>query len=398
MLVRRVLVNTFFALITMSGVLLAEPLSLSLNSETALLINADTGAVLYEKNADTLRYPASVTKLATGLYALKMAGDKLDVMVTAEQDAIGSVTEEALRRSNYTLPAYWLIPGASHIGIKKGEDLSLRTLLYGLMLASGDDAANVIAQHISGTVPNFMTALNAYLKELGCQNTVFYNPHGLHHPKHQTTARDMALIMQEALKNPTLCEIMATTQYKRPKTNKQESTMMVQTNRLIRKGKFNFPKAIGGKTGYYSLAGHNLAVAARDGNRTLIAVLFKCKEREEVFRDAIALFEAAFEQSKMQRILFKAGSQKFTCDVPGATSSLKTYLKDDVSLVYYPAEEPHIKCLLYWDKLNLPISKDQHVGELRLQTKSGQVLQTIPLYSEEDVGSSWLWSIKHALS
>jgi D-alanyl-D-alanine carboxypeptidase (penicillin-binding protein 5/6) len=377
------------------SVIAAEQLSVSVNAESAIMINASTGVVLFEKNADALKYPASVTKIPTAVYALKMVGDNLDVMVTADQDAIGSVTEEAKKRSNYTLPAYWLIPGASHIGIKKGEELSFRTLMYGLMLASGDDAANVIAMHVSGTVPNFMTALNAYLKELGCKNTLLFNPHGLHYPKHQTTARDMALIMQEALKNPTLCEIMATVQYKRPKTNKQESTMMVQTNRLLRKGKVYYPKAIGGKTGYYSTAGHSLAVAARDGDRTLIVVLFKCKEREEIFRDAIALFDAAFKQNKVQRLLLKSGSQTFTCDVPGASTSLKTYLKEDVNLTYYPAEEVSVKCLLYWEKLTLPIVKDQKVGELRLQAKSGHVVQIVPIFAEEDVSATWLWSLKN---
>lgn len=377
------------------GFVFAEPLMLTVNSESAILINADTGAVLYEKKADVLRYPASVTKLATATYALKQTGDQLNTMIVADQDSIGSVTEEAKRRSNYTLPAYWLVPGASHIGIKKGEELSLRVLMYGLMLASGDDAANVIAQHVSGTVPNFMTDLNAYLKELGCQNTVFYNPHGLHHPKHQTTARDMAIVMREALKNPTLCEIMGTVQYKRPKTNKQESTIMVQTNRLLRKGKFYYDKAIGGKTGYYSQAGHNLAVAAKDGDRTLIAVLLKCKERDEVFRDATALFESAFNQTKVQRILLKTGPQTFTCEVPGASDSLKTYIKEDVAISYYPAEEPHVKCLLSWDKINSPVEKDQRVGELRLQTADGQVLQTVPLFASEELSSTWLWSIKH---
>lgn len=372
----------------------AEPLRVTVNAESALLINADTGAILYEKKANVLRYPASVTKVATGLYALEKAGDNLDVMITAEQDAIGSCTEEARRRSNYTLPSYWLVPGASHIGIKKGEELSLRTLMYGLMLASGDDAANVIAQHTSGTIPKFMDDLNAYLKGLGCKHTVFYNPHGLHHPKHQTTAHDIAIIMRHALKNPTLVEMMSTVQYKRPTTNKQESTVMVQTNRMLRKGKAYYAKTIGGKTGYYSQAGHSLAVAARDGDRTLIAVLLKCKEREDIFRDATALFEAAFNQSKMHRVLVSAGPQKFSYAVPGASSALQTYIKEDVSIDYYPAEEPKVKCLLCWDKVSPPIAQDQRVGELRVEAAEGRLVKAVPLYAKEAVSATWLCSIK----
>jgi D-alanyl-D-alanine carboxypeptidase (penicillin-binding protein 5/6) len=124
-----------------------------------------------------------------------------------------------------------------------------------------------------------MTQLNDYVKRLGCTSTTFYNPHGLHHPKQQTTAYDLAVITQDALKNPVFREMVATVRYTRPKTNKQEPSTLVQTNRLLRTGPFYYPKAIGVKTGYYSLAGNNLVAAAKDGERTLIAVVLKANER-----------------------------------------------------------------------------------------------------------------------
>lgn len=373
----------------------SEPLSLNVKAESAILINADTGAVLFEKNAQTLRYPASTTKVATALYALKQIGDKLDTIVTADQESLVSISEEARRRSNFTVPSYWLVPGASHIGIKKGEQLSLRVLLYGLLLASGDDASNVIAQHIGKTIPDFVASMNAYMKEIGCQNTTFYNPHGLFHPKQQTTASDMALIMREALKSPIFREIIATVRYQRPKTNKQEATTFLQTNKLMRKGKLYYPKAIGGKTGYISFAKHCLVAAAKDGDRTLIAVLLKSKDREDVFLDATALFEAAFNQPKVKRTLLKAGPQKFVHNIPGAATPLATYTKNDISIEYYPAEEPKVKCLLYWDVDMPTVVKGQRVGELRLQTVDGKVLQVVPLLAQEDISPTWTWSMRH---
>lgn len=373
----------------------AIPLSLSIHAESAILMNAETGTILYEKKAHKLQYPASVTKVATAAYALKLAEGNLDTVITAEQDSVASITEEALKRSNYTLPAYWLIPGGTHIGIKRGEELALRDLLYGLMLASGNDAANVIAQHLGGSVPDFVSSMNAYLKEIGCKSTLFQNPHGLYHPKHQTTAYDVAIMMKEALTDPTFNKIISTVTYTRPKTNKQEASTLLQSNKMVRKGKFHYPKALGGKTGYLSIASHTLVVAASHEGRTLIAVLLKCKDREDIFKDAIKMFDTAFEQSKVQRTYLKAGPQKFVLVLDGASEPVKTYLKDDVSLEYYPAEEPQVKCLLVWTSTTPPIRRDQVVGELRLQTPDGKVLRTVSLLAHEDVSATWGWSLSH---
>jgi serine-type D-Ala-D-Ala carboxypeptidase (penicillin-binding protein 5/6) len=352
-------------------------------------MNADTGVILFEKNAHALQYPASVTKVATAVYALKVAGNKLDTKIEADHDSVASISEELLRKSNYTKPAYWLIPGGTHIGIKKGEILTLKDLLYGLMLASGNDAANVIAKHIGGTIPDFMKQVNSYLKGIGCKQTTFYNPHGLYFPKHQTTAYDLAMIMKEGLKNPQFCEIIATKQYTRPKTNKQESSTLVQTNRLIRKGKNYYAKALGGKTGYLSVAGHTFVAAARHDGRTLIAVLLKTKERAEMFQDAIKMFDAAFNQPKSQKILFKKGLQTFILEIPGAAKPIITYIEKEVAIEYYPGEDPKLKCFLQWGAKKLPVNKGQMVGELHLQTEAGKTLSKIPLFASEDVSASW---------
>jgi len=375
--------------------ILAEPLPISVNAEAAILMNAETGQILFEKNARSLQYPASITKIATALYALKMKGNQLDTKIVAEQESVASIAEEAKRRAQYTLPAYWLVPGGSHIGIKKGEVLTLNDLLHGMMVASGNDASNVIAQHIGGTIPEFMNQLNAYLKDIGCGQTTFYNPHGLHHPMHQTTAYDMALITREALKNATFRQIVSSVRYTRPKTNKQEPATLIQSNRLLRSGKYYYQKAIGVKTGYTSIALSTFVGAAKHNERTLICVLLKTKEREDMFKDCIKMFETAFNQPKVQRTLLKTGPQKFTLEVKGAVSPVKTYIQNNVFIDYYPAEEPKLKCFLTWDVVAPPIKKDQRVGELTIKNNEGQALQKVPLFAQEEVPSTWIYWLQH---
>lgn len=367
----------------------AKPLDIDIQAESAILMNADTGAVLYEKKANEKFYPASVTKIATAAYVLNATSFSLDQEITAEQDSICSVSEDAKKRSNYTLPSYWLVPGASHIGIKKGEILSMRDLLYGMMLASGDDASNVIAHHVAGSVPDFMDQLNAYLLSIGCKQTHFNNPHGLYHPKHQTTAFDMAVLTRQALKNPTFLEIVSTPRYTRPKTNKQEPTVLLQTNRLLQKGKFYYSKAVGVKTGYIAAAQNTFVAAARDGDRLLIAVLLKVKTRPDMFTESVKLFEAAFNEEIVTELVLPKGPQNLHLTLKGVRRPIKTYSIDDLSLEYYPAEEPEYKTVLEWDEVALPIKKGQRLGELRLQAPQGDILKSVELFSEEDVTGSW---------
>jgi serine-type D-Ala-D-Ala carboxypeptidase (penicillin-binding protein 5/6) len=371
--------------------LFAESLQVPMQGSSIILMNAESGAILFEKEAHVLRYPASTTKVATALYALKMKEDALDLPFIAQQEALGTKTHEMKKKLNYQGPAYRLEPDGSHIGIKLGEEMSLRDLLGGLLIASGNDAANVIAQGVSLTIPQFMEGLNQQVQSLGCSNTTFYNPHGLHHPAHQTTAYDLALITQEALKYPAFRQIISQARYHRPKTNKQTATVLLQTNRLIRAGKFYYPKAIGVKTGYHAKAKHTLIAAAHSGDRTLIAVLLDYQEREMMFAEAIKLFEVAFNQPKIQRQFVKAGPQPFTQNLPNADQPLKTYLAEPLVLAYYPAEDPQVKCYLHWQPLTLPITKDQLVGELHLVSAKGETLKTLPLLAVEEVKLQWLY-------
>lgn len=377
--------------------LIAAPLDLEVSAEGAILVNAKTGAILYEKNSKKQFYPASITKTATAWWALKTNKERLGETIVASQDAVSSVSGEAIRRSNYTMPSWWIELGSSHVGIKKGEELTLKDLLHGLMLRSGNDAANVIAQYVGGSIPNFLEDLNNAMKSIGMENTHFTNPHGLHNPKHVTTPYDMSVLARAAMQDETFREIVSTIHYTRPKTDKNESTVWAQTNQLMRQGKHHYHKAVGIKTGYHSIAQHNLVAAAEDNGRILIAVLMKSPDRGDMFGDAKKLFETAFNQPKVQKTLIEKGPQKFVLSLPGATAEITTRTDEDVKINYYPAEAPQLKCLLAWDDIELPVKRSQRVGELRFVGQDERVLKAVPLYAQEDVSSSWSYWFKQKL-
>lgn len=367
--------------------LYSKPLELEVEAESAILVNAKTGCILYEKNAHKVQYPASITKIVTGITALNKNLD-LSQIISVEQEAIVSISTDVKRKNNYSQPSYWLETNSTHVGLKRGEEISLKDLIYCMMIVSANDASNVIAQHVGGTIPAFVQLMNDHVKQLGCSKTNFCNPHGLHHPDHVTTAYDMALITKDALQNPQFATIVMTPKYLRPKTNKQESSPIVQTNLLLRQGKFFYDKAIGVKTGHTSAAQNTFVGAAKNNNRTLIAVLLKCKDRQTIFADAIKLFEKAFSESKVEKKIISQGDQAYTQTIEGATKPLKTFTKENLAYQFYPSEEPKAKCLLYWNKLSAPILKDQKVGEIVLEL-DGKITKRVDLYSQEEVQATW---------
>lgn len=367
----------------------AQPLSIEIAGKAGILINAETGKILFEKNAHVQLFPASTTKVATALFALKMLEGNTQAYVTAESESLCSVSEDAKRSARYKIPGYWLEPDGMHIGIKSGERMTFQSLLEGMLIPSGNDAANVIAQALGPGIPRFIESLNIFLKEIGCQNTVYQNPHGLHHPGHVTTAYDLAWMTKEALKNPIFCEIVSKTKYNRPKTNLQAAATFLQTNRLLRPGKYFYSKAVGVKTGYHSKAKKTFIGAAQLEGRTLIVVLLGYADHNAIFEEAIRLFETAFNQPKVEKIFLPAGPQTFALDLPHAKSRLTTYTDKNLSWEYYPAEDPQVKCYLNWLSLGLPIKKHQRVGELHLVAENGEVLKKVDLQATHSVKRAW---------
>ena len=196
------------------------------SAKAAVLIEKNTGRVLYRRNEETALPMASTTKVMTALLALEEG--QLDDVVTVSRNAFG-------------------VPGTS-IYLSEGEKLTLRDLLYGLMLASGNDAAVAIAEHIGGSVDAFCRRMTERAAELGCQNTVFLSPNGLPTPGHHTTAYDLALIAREAIKNNTFRQIISTSRYDLGATDKSEPLAMFNHHKMIcanRTRQYLYKNAIG---------------------------------------------------------------------------------------------------------------------------------------------------------
>ncbi len=350
-------------------------LDLNLEAESALVINVDTQAILYEKNANQKLPPASITKIATALFALKEVGDDLDVVLSADQDCVGSITEQMQKTMNFNYPPHWQVIGGTHMGIARGDKLSLEELFYGMMLVSANDASNMIAKYVSGTIRQFMFDLNDYLEELGCENTLFLNPHGLHFPKQVTTAKDMALITSEALKHPFFRTIIQT----------QKRGKLKNSNYLVREdSSYYYPYAIGVKTGFHSDAKHNLVTAAERDGRTLLAILMRCPAGSK-FEDARKVFQAAFAEKLHKEVYLEKGQQQFKYKIEGVRKPLKTYLEEPVTLQYYPSEKPQVKGTVYWHSPALPILKGDVVADLILKDERDVVLMEVPLRAYQKI-------------
>lgn len=384
--------NIFLIFVFIVGALAAKPLNVSVKAKSAILINADSGAVLFEKGSNKRSYPASTTKIFTVICALEAFEGDLDKVFTATADAIGSIKTSEKVKSNYKLPSWWVEVGSTHVGIKKGEKLSLRTLLYGAMVPSGNDASNVICRYLGGgSIPEGIERINKHLKSKGCNATNLTNPHGLHHPEHYTTASDLAKITKYALKNQVFQEIIRTKKYRRPKSNKQDETIWVQLNRLITDSSYYYAPAIGVKTGFTSKASHCLAAAAEKNGRTLIAVVLGCPKSGDKFKDAKALFEAAFAEKPMEKMVLVSGNQPHALEVDGVMIS--TYLDQGLKLRFFPSEKPDLKVFLEWEDVQTPIAKGVKVGAIKVYDQSETLLASVPLLAATSARSSWMYQL-----
>lgn len=356
-----------------SNFIFGKNLEMDLFAKNAILINARTGAILYEKNADEKVYPASITKIATALYALSSKKD-LDEMMVPSFESLRMAEDP---KKNY--PSYFLHHDATTMNLKVGQSISLRSLLYGLMLISGNDCANVIAESTSKSIPKFVKELNDYLKKIGCKNTNFSNPHGYHYPDHYTTARDMAMIAQQAMLIPEFRKIVSSLSYRVPELRRE----IKQYSKLQKKGKYYYPYCIGIKTGFHSLAKYNLVAAAQFEKRELIAVLMGGEKSKYRYIDAKKLFETAFSE-KIQSRLIMSKEKRIEAKVQGG-KDMVAYLKDDFFYQFYPSEEQSIKTFIYWDNFQLPIQKDAKVGNILLIAPNGTILDSAPLFSQNKV-------------
>ena len=239
-----------------------DELEKNLSSEAVLLMEASTGKVIYENNGYEKKYPASTTKIMTAILAIEHCN--LNETATASEFAINSVPS-----------------GYSTANIQIGETLSVKDLLYALMLQSANESAVILAEHVSGSQEAFANLMNKKAKEIGCKNTHFVNPNGIHDENHYTTAYDLALIAQYAMKNQTFRDIVKTTSFTLPATTSypSESRTYANTNNLIiydarnRPDNYYYKYATGIKTGYTSAAKNCLVASAEKNGIEYISVV-----------------------------------------------------------------------------------------------------------------------------
>lgn len=252
-----------------------------LESEAGIVMDAQSGAVIYGKNSKEQYYPASITKIMTALLVLENCS--LDEMVTFSRDAVYNVES-----------------GSTNAGIDEGEQMTVEDCLYAMMLKSANEAANALAEHVSGSREAFAELMTRRAKELGCENTSFKNPSGLNDPEHYTTARDFALIVQAAWEMEEFQKIESQLSYKLPPTaNDPDGLTVRQEHKMMLEdwSQYYDPDVKGGKTGYTTLAGNTLATVAERDGRTLIVVILKGSKPDHytTYTDTRQLLDYGFE-------------------------------------------------------------------------------------------------------
>lgn len=369
-----------------------DQLPARIQSRYGVLMNAESGCTLYEKRANEQIHPSSTMKIATALYVMHRLGEAgVDELVTAPGYCLKKLSREEKDATLASCPPYILQTDGTTYHILEGEVLSVRSLLYGLLLSSGNDAANVLADYVGGEgmIEAFMAGLNEYVRALGCHHTHFVNPHGLNYPGQYSTPYDMALIAKEALKYPLIKEIVSSTEYVREKTNKQPPKRVYQMNKLVIEGALKFDEAHGMKTGYTSDGGYCLLACAQHGDRQLVAALFNSRKQNFRYHDAIEMFSRAFEEAPIEHKLFNRQSHPFFHAVDGGKRVLKVVPHEDVVIEYYPSESPPIESkLLISNDVHLPVYEGDCVGELAIYL-AGIPAHSVPVYAASDLSLPW---------
>lgn len=338
----------------------------TINSEGAVLIDADTGQILFSKNPDLQLQPASTTKILT---ALIIAEDlKLDEVVTIDKD------------SPFTTGA--------RIYIIEGETFTVEQLLYALLLESANDVAVALAKHHSGTVEQFAKKMNEKAKSLGATHTNFTNPNGLPDAAHLTTAHDMAILGKAFAKQPKLMEIVKTVKYDIPPTNKQpEIRHLFNSNRYLfgTGSKYKIPykgqtidikwdAVTGMKTGYTEAAQNCFVVSATQNGRNLISATLKAQGKSQ-YIDPRTMLEYGFNNFKPFQFATKGQLIKSVETTTEKKAKIDLYTSADVkALIPLDADEKSITSEIKTNpEIKLPVTEGQVLGQLVLSYQ-GQVL------------------------
>lgn len=325
-------------------------------------MDVNSGEVLYGKNIHQRLAIASLTKTMTALLAAESG--KLDDIITVHPDA-----------TKVEPSAIWLMPG---------EKMSLRHLVYGLMLRSGNDAAVAIAYYLAGSVDGFCEMMNAKAAELGAHNSNFRNPHGLPNQNHFSTAYDLALITRAALLNPFVHQVVATERYESPWDGHNYPRVWHNKNRLLQL----MPSADGVKTGWTNAAGHCLSSSATKGGWQLLSIVLDSPDH---YGENRALLEWGFKNFHRVDLVTSGVFQGYVSVKDGKPSSVGAVTAGELKWVAKKGEEIDARFELYIpSELRLPIAKDQFIGQLAISIGDREVAR-IPLVADQASNDkSWL--------
>lgn len=370
-----------------------------IGADAAILMGVENGDILFSKDPHKKLYPASTTKILTGLLAIEH-GD-LDEIVTVGNEANLCTFD------------------SSKAGIDIGEEISLKNLLYGLMLPSGNDAAYSIAVHIGRKVSQnsvlsidqsvniFVQLMNSKAREIGAKDSHFVNPDGYHDDSHYTTAYDMALIAREAMRDPIFRDIVGTTLFTLddwsslhdPKAEEKEIRYWWNSNSLIQpESKFHYPYATGIKTGYTSNAKHCLVSSASKDDMDLITVVLGCSKPGK-WTETMAMFDYGFNNFEIYRP-FSQNQQVAILNIENGDAEdwVRVLVKDSPNMIIPKGKSASIINEIKWNpgitveekdgkevvSMPPPISKSQKVGTITLKLE-GQVLETFDLISSKSI-------------
>ena len=323
----------------------AETLNLAKNASSAILVETTTGKILYEKEKDAKRSPASMTKIMT-------------ILLTMEKLENGNI--KLSDKVNISKKAASM--GGTQIFVEEGSKVSVETLLKGMAIASANDAAVATAEYIGGTEENFVKMMNDKAASLGCKNTSFKNPHGLDEEGHYTTAYDISLIARELIKYPLALKLTST--YEDYIEVSGSNHWLVNTNKLIR-----FYSGIDGlKTGYTDKAGYCLTATMEKNNMRLLSVVMKEPSKDNRSEDTIAMMEYGFANYGSEKVLDKNEFEGTMIIDNAYNREVNYYLKDNVNIITSKNTKNvnyDIEKVLY--KLKAPLKKNSVIGKLKLK-------------------------------
>ena len=346
---------------------------MALNSASAILIEPTTGEVLFEKNADEKRAPASMTKVMSMLLIMEaIDSGKLNM-----EDMVDISTNAASM-------------GGSQVFLEAGEKYPVAELLKGIAIASGNDAVVAMAEKIAGSEEKFVELMNNKAKDLGLYNTNFENPHGLDSENHYTTARDMAKIASELLKHEKILEFTSVYEYYMPKPD-GSTTWLVNTNKLVR-----FYDGVDGlKTGFTTTAGYCLTATAKKGNLRLISVVMGVETSDKRSADTVNMLDYGFNTYKLDIILSKDKSLGKVRIENGKKEEADLVLIDNATKLKKVTDEDKNYTLNIKPnrKLKAPIKKGDIVGSVEIIDNEGNIIAEENITIKQDIKKATLWDL-----